>query len=266
MPEELDEVPLKKIFDCEGLADKEVDKFQDWFKDTYGKSHEEARDSEIVKGIYAYTKMQRESYQPTEGEGFKILTWKDVGKNKSRRFFRKRKKANLKDFLEEREGNCVAFTSLFCMLAEETGVSDVSPFMVRRLEDGRRLPEGHVTPLFEKDGKRIVFDPHQMKSNPDYEGEKVGKSELKAFALNHEGNKLRSEGKYDEAMKKYDKALEIKPDFAAVVHNKGMQLKEIGKYDEALEKLDKALEMDPDDWMTNENKRYVQRLKEEEEN
>ena len=64
---------------------------------------------------------------------------------------------------------------------------------------------------------------------------------------NNKGLALNSLGKYDEAVKCYDKAIEIDPDDADAWNNKGLALNSLGKYDEAVKCYDKAIEIDPDD-------------------
>jgi tetratricopeptide (TPR) repeat protein len=54
-------------------------------------------------------------------------------------------------------------------------------------------------------------------------------------------------GVYTEAIKYYDKALEIDPKDANVWVNKAVALHKLEKYDEAIECYDKALEIDPED-------------------
>ena len=54
------------------------------------------------------------------------------------------------------------------------------------------------------------------------------------------------EGRYEEALKAYDKAIELKPDDAKVWHDKGGALCNLGRYEEALEAFDKAIELKQD--------------------
>jgi tetratricopeptide (TPR) repeat protein len=70
----------------------------------------------------------------------------------------------------------------------------------------------------------------------------------------NKGGALYSLGKYDEAIKCYDKAIEIDPDNPVVWNNKGLALNSLGKYDEAITSYDKAIEIDPDDADTWNNK------------
>jgi tetratricopeptide (TPR) repeat protein len=55
------------------------------------------------------------------------------------------------------------------------------------------------------------------------------------------GNALKEQGKLDEAIEAYNKALSIKPDYAEAYNNMGNALKEQGKLEEAIEAYNKAL-------------------------
>ena len=60
------------------------------------------------------------------------------------------------------------------------------------------------------------------------------------------GNALRDQGKSDEGLACYRRALEVKPDYAEVYGNLGNALKEQGKLDEAAACCRRALELKPD--------------------
>ena len=53
------------------------------------------------------------------------------------------------------------------------------------------------------------------------------------------------EGKYNEAIMCYDKAIEIDPEFVYAWYNKGLALYYTGKYKEAIKCYDKAIKLDP---------------------
>ncbi len=50
-------------------------------------------------------------------------------------------------------------------------------------------------------------------------------------------------GKYQEAIKCYDKVIELEPDDYAAYYNKGLALHDLGKYKEAIDCYDKAIEI-----------------------
>ena len=65
------------------------------------------------------------------------------------------------------------------------------------------------------------------------------------LAWGNKGNALKHLGKPQEAIECFDKALEINPRFAEMWSNKGNALSELGKHQEAIECFDKALEINP---------------------
>ena len=60
------------------------------------------------------------------------------------------------------------------------------------------------------------------------------------------GVTLQEQGKLEEAIEAYNKALAIKPDYAEAYNNMGVTLKEQGKLEEAIEAYNKALAIKPD--------------------
>ena len=66
------------------------------------------------------------------------------------------------------------------------------------------------------------------------------------IAINILGAALQGQGKLQEAVQAYDKAIQLKPDFAEAYSNRGNTLKELGQLDEVLKSCDKAIEIKPD--------------------
>lgn len=66
-----------------------------------------------------------------------------------------------------------------------------------------------------------------------------------AYAWNNKGHSLSNLGSYDASIECFDKALEIDPQLAFPWNNKGNSLFNLGHYDAAIECSDKALEIDP---------------------
>ena len=60
------------------------------------------------------------------------------------------------------------------------------------------------------------------------------------------GIELYKQGKFEEAVKAFDKAIEIDPQNAGAWRNKGLALVELEKYDEAVEAFDKAIGLNPE--------------------
>jgi len=57
---------------------------------------------------------------------------------------------------------------------------------------------------------------------------------------------LKKEGRVDEAIESYSKAIELQPDCAEAYSNLGVLLIEQGRVDEAIESFRKAIELQPD--------------------
>ena len=55
------------------------------------------------------------------------------------------------------------------------------------------------------------------------------------------GNALKVQGKLDEAIVSFNKAVSLKPDYAGAYNNMGNALKDQGKLDEAIASYNKAL-------------------------
>jgi tetratricopeptide (TPR) repeat protein len=64
-------------------------------------------------------------------------------------------------------------------------------------------------------------------------------------ALNDLGVALAAKGRFDEAIENYRKALQINPNYSAALYNLGMALSARGQYDEAIENYYKAIQINP---------------------
>ena len=64
-------------------------------------------------------------------------------------------------------------------------------------------------------------------------------------AYYNRGNALKQLGQLDEAMQDFDKATQLKPDFAEAYSNRGVILEQLGKLDEAIKDYDKAIQLKP---------------------
>jgi len=71
------------------------------------------------------------------------------------------------------------------------------------------------------------------------------------------GDSLNNQGKFDEAIKCYDKAIQLDPKIADAWNNKGESLRNKGKFDEAMKCYDKAIELDPKNVFALNNKAFA---------
>lgn len=81
-----------------------------------------------------------------------------------------------------------------------------------------------------------------------------GKDKDDASFYYEKGDDLLDNGKYEEAIAEYDKALEIDPEDDVSHFSQGFALFNLGRYEEAIAAYDKALEIDPDYRKALENK------------
>ena len=52
--------------------------------------------------------------------------------------------------------------------------------------------------------------------------------------------------RFDEALQSYDRAIQLKPDFAEAYYNRGLALVELKRFEEALQSYDRAIQLKPD--------------------
>lgn len=290
----LKQMTLKEMFECVELADREVKRFKRWFSKNYGMSTEDAPSGDIAHAIYCYCqerytkrKADEVTYEKgkqvmyylegAEGPGFVMMGHIDVLQramvldkkswalrpetdqefsDRVRRVseFGGGASSDLRDMLEKRQGNCVAYTALYCMLAEEVGV-DAKPFWVHRFEDDERQglsagkvargEIGHVVAAFiKKTGKYLLFDPAKGIVNPKHEGRIIEKFMLYVAALSNKGCDLSRSGKHREGLMWINKALEIDPHDTKALSSKGGIYFVLKKPKKAIKYLKLALEED----------------------
>ena len=67
------------------------------------------------------------------------------------------------------------------------------------------------------------------------------------IALDGKGTALYNLNKSNEELKAFDKAIELNPQDTIALNGKGIALRDLGKSDEALKAFDKAIELNPQD-------------------
>ena len=67
-----------------------------------------------------------------------------------------------------------------------------------------------------------------------------------SYAFFNKGVILGELGRCEEALKAFDKVIVLKPDYADAWYNKGLALDKLGRYEEALKSYDKAIVLKPD--------------------
>ena len=74
-----------------------------------------------------------------------------------------------------------------------------------------------------------------------------GRKSKKVQELINKGTTLGKLGKHDEAIKCFDKAIKLNPNYEKAWNNKGVALDNLGKHDEAIKCYDKAIKLNPND-------------------
>lgn len=272
---------IKDMLNCAELADKEVGRFRYWFSKISGRQAEDATKGELAVALYAYcAAVPREFIKrpEVEGDNFSMIPWGEVlrkSENETLVHYRKRLRRvipffydlsndELKDLLETRRGQCLALTSLYCMLAEEVGVN-AKPFIVTRMDTGKYALGTHIVPAFITDGGKIIlFDPSQKrirwvmmkggsrkgiiipgKPNAKHEGYVVDKTKLYVDVLSAKSTDFHRKEDYINALKFIDDALAVDPKDCDALFNKGGILNDMKRHEEAMTCADTLLELNP---------------------
>ena len=61
------------------------------------------------------------------------------------------------------------------------------------------------------------------------------------------GVELNNQGLHRQAIKEYDKSIQLDPDFAMAYNNRAISYRDLGQYQRAIQDLTKAIQLDPDD-------------------
>jgi tetratricopeptide (TPR) repeat protein len=67
-----------------------------------------------------------------------------------------------------------------------------------------------------------------------------------AYAYNHRGSTYSDLGNYQQAIKDFNKAIELKPDYSYAYNNRGIAYAALGNYQQAIKDFNKAIELKPD--------------------
>ena len=139
----------------------------------------------------------------------------------------------------KRVGNCVGLTSLYSVLGVRLG-----------LDLAALYSEDHVLSLLSCRGQEIAIE-NTLRDGFDcnlYKRAKFQKRDLLVListALNNRGAAKERLGSYDVAIRDYNKALELEPDYAPAFNNRGNVKQRLGDYDGAILDYDRAIELEP---------------------
>src|SRR3989338_1009414 len=143
-------------------------------------------------------------------------------------------------------GNCVGLTSLYTVLGQRIG-----------LDLYVLASNFHILSCMTENDKEIIientdrfgFDIAHPK--PNFKKEEL--SALVAATLHSRGIDKYTHNRYQEAIKDYDRAIELNPEDKNALNNRGVAKQEIGDYAGAIRDYDKALELNPEDAIAFDN-------------
>ena len=199
--------------------------------------------------------------QPTNGE--EIVTQAEKGLDRS---------ISILNIVATLMGVLVALIAVVLALAAALGFFEYRKWKSLRKEAEKHVKEikdsaATIKPIVDKIKKaeeeinqwrdKIKSQPlteaptEELKSKLDEYGKKI--ELLEAFGMplkpedyfNH-GLDLYYKGKYELALEAFNKAIELKPNYANAWHNKGVTLGTLGRNDDALQAYNKAIELKPD--------------------
>ena len=97
--------------------------------------------------------------------------------------------------------------------------------------------------------EQFDYQAYMKEHTPDlgeiHRGPEARQKRREAAILNNRGLDYRDEGDYDRAIEDFNKALELKPDYAEPYTNRGNAYSCKEDYDRAIEDYDKAIELNP---------------------
>ncbi len=152
---------------------------------------------------------------------------------------------------------------LLVQTTAEAALGQVNPYMLagyryrrqeyeKAIEIAERIIQDPFQDIFRKSAAfnllGIVLDDQGKHDEAIAQYQKAIKLDPKnALAYNNWGSVLDEQKKYDEAIVQYQKAIELNPKLASAYLNWGNALSEQKKYDEAIAQYQKAVELDPKD-------------------
>ncbi|MEM7581671.1 MAG: tetratricopeptide repeat protein, partial [Cyanobacteria bacterium P01_A01_bin.80] len=125
--------------------------------------------------------------------------------------------------------------------------------------------------LLEQESSRVIEEGNSQKYRSLSPEEKIKKileieellkekhqtEDKKAKLLREQGKVLDAAEEYESALRVFEKAIEIKPDYHKVWNNRGLALRHLGRLEEAIASYNKAIEIKPDYYRAWGNKGYA---------
>lgn len=149
-----------------------------------------------------------------------------------------------------REGNCLSFTNLFVAMARSLGLP-VTTALVRRSRASERegdliVVNNHVVATLDWNTKAEFFDFDRRRHEPPTKFQPLDDMWITALFLNNKGADELRAGHPDIAIRYFEDAVKLAPEFAAAWGNVGVAKRRLGDIDGALTAYRQALSIEAD--------------------
>lgn len=149
-----------------------------------------------------------------------------------------------------REGNCLSFTNLFVAMARSLELP-VTTALVRRSRASERegdliVVNNHVVATVDWNTKAEFFDFDRRRHEPPTQFKPLDDLWITALFLNNKGADELRAGHPDIAIRYFEDAVRLAPEFAAAWGNVGVAKRRLGDIDGALQAYQKALSIEAD--------------------
>ncbi len=149
-----------------------------------------------------------------------------------------------------REGNCLSFTNLFVALGRTLGVK-VTTALVKRARASEKegdliVVNNHVVASMEWNTEPHFYDFDRRRHEPPRNFQALDDLWITALYLNNRGADELRAGHPDIAIRFFDDAVKLAPEFAPTWGNVGVARRRLGDIPGAFQAYQKALELEPD--------------------
>lgn len=149
-----------------------------------------------------------------------------------------------------REGNCLSFTNLFVAMARSLDLP-VTTALVRRSRASERegdliVVNNHVVATVDWNTRAEFFDFDRRRHEPPTQFKPLDDMWITALFLNNKGADELRAGHPDIAIRHFEDAVKLAPEFAAAWGNVGVARRRLGDIDGALSAYQKALAIEAD--------------------
>ncbi len=149
-----------------------------------------------------------------------------------------------------REGNCLSFTNLFVALARSLDLP-VTTALVRRSRASERegdliVVNNHVVATIDWNTRAEFFDFDRRRHEPPTQFRPLDDLWITALFLNNKGADELRAGHPDIAIRYFEDAVRLAPEFAAAWGNVGVARRRLGDIDGALQAYQRALAIEAD--------------------